>query len=147
MLPVPAFNVINGGSHAGNKLAMQVSCDLSQIIQRLFSPLIAHGCRSSWSFLLELPLSRRPWRWAWKCTTIWRWKFVFRGLYFDCCLMACLCSIMYWMSWLHSASDLILIRLSIVWCFVRLWLRKNMAKMRPMSVMKVVSLLTFRSIN
>ena len=23
MLPVPAFNVINGGSHAGNKLAMQ----------------------------------------------------------------------------------------------------------------------------
>jgi len=22
-LPVPAFNVINGGSHAGNKLAMQ----------------------------------------------------------------------------------------------------------------------------
>lgn len=25
ILPVPAFNVINGGSHAGNKLAMQVS--------------------------------------------------------------------------------------------------------------------------
>jgi len=24
VLPVPAFNVINGGSHAGNKLAMQV---------------------------------------------------------------------------------------------------------------------------
>ena len=24
ILPVPAFNVINGGSHAGNKLAMQV---------------------------------------------------------------------------------------------------------------------------
>lgn len=23
ILPVPAFNVINGGSHAGNKLAMQ----------------------------------------------------------------------------------------------------------------------------
>lgn len=23
MLPMPAFNVINGGSHAGNKLAMQ----------------------------------------------------------------------------------------------------------------------------
>lgn len=23
LLPVPAFNVINGGSHAGNKLAMQ----------------------------------------------------------------------------------------------------------------------------
>jgi hypothetical protein len=23
VLPVPAFNVINGGSHAGNKLAMQ----------------------------------------------------------------------------------------------------------------------------
>lgn len=27
VLPVPAFNVINGGSHAGNKLAMQVSHD------------------------------------------------------------------------------------------------------------------------
>lgn len=25
IMPVPAFNVINGGSHAGNKLAMQVS--------------------------------------------------------------------------------------------------------------------------
>jgi enolase len=25
VLPVPAFNVINGGSHAGNKLAMQAS--------------------------------------------------------------------------------------------------------------------------
>ncbi|VDK26721.1 unnamed protein product [Anisakis simplex] len=25
ILPVPAMNVINGGSHAGNKLAMQVS--------------------------------------------------------------------------------------------------------------------------
>lgn len=24
ILPVPAMNVINGGSHAGNKLAMQV---------------------------------------------------------------------------------------------------------------------------
>jgi enolase len=24
VMPVPAFNVINGGSHAGNKLAMQV---------------------------------------------------------------------------------------------------------------------------
>lgn len=26
VLPVPAFNVINGGSHAGNKLAMQEVC-------------------------------------------------------------------------------------------------------------------------
>ena len=24
IMPVPAFNIINGGSHAGNKLAMQV---------------------------------------------------------------------------------------------------------------------------
>lgn len=28
ILPVPAFNVINGGSHAGNKLAMQVCLKL-----------------------------------------------------------------------------------------------------------------------
>jgi hypothetical protein len=27
MMPVPAFNIINGGSHAGNKLAMQVSLE------------------------------------------------------------------------------------------------------------------------
>lgn len=36
ILPVPAFNVINGGSHAGNKLAMQVPlvkfCFFEQII-------------------------------------------------------------------------------------------------------------------
>ena len=25
IMPVPAFNIINGGSHAGNKLAMQVN--------------------------------------------------------------------------------------------------------------------------
>lgn len=29
VLPVPAMNVINGGSHAGNKLAMQVSLVVS----------------------------------------------------------------------------------------------------------------------
>lgn len=28
IMPVPAFNVINGGSHAGNKLAMQVRFEL-----------------------------------------------------------------------------------------------------------------------
>ena len=27
MMPVPALNIINGGSHAGNKLAMQVLDD------------------------------------------------------------------------------------------------------------------------
>lgn len=27
ILPVPAFNVVNGGLHAGNKLAMQVRLD------------------------------------------------------------------------------------------------------------------------
>jgi enolase len=33
VLPVPSFNVINGGSHAGNKLAMQVkSCLIYYII-------------------------------------------------------------------------------------------------------------------
>ena len=32
LLPVPAFNVINGGSHAGNKLAMQVGFSIIVII-------------------------------------------------------------------------------------------------------------------
>lgn len=31
VLPVPAMNVINGGSHAGNKLAMQVIVELFKI--------------------------------------------------------------------------------------------------------------------
>ena len=34
LLPVPAFNVINGGSHAGNKLAMQEF----MVITRHFRP-------------------------------------------------------------------------------------------------------------
>ena len=37
ILPVPAFNIINGGSHAGNALAMQVR----PTPLRLFSPLLA----------------------------------------------------------------------------------------------------------
>ncbi|KAK6942665.1 Enolase, C-terminal TIM barrel domain [Dillenia turbinata] len=32
VLPVPAFNVINGGSHAGNKLAMQASVSLMEFM-------------------------------------------------------------------------------------------------------------------
>jgi len=36
IMPVPAFNVINGGSHAGNKLAMQVS---SLHLGRQFNPV------------------------------------------------------------------------------------------------------------
>nr|DAD18680.1 TPA_asm: hypothetical protein HUJ06_020143 [Nelumbo nucifera] len=45
VLPVPAFNVINGGSHAGNKLAMQVKdmsghCSISKfslfVLMRFF---------------------------------------------------------------------------------------------------------------
>ena len=35
ILPVPAFNVINGGSHAGNKLAMQEFMILPTGVHRL----------------------------------------------------------------------------------------------------------------
>jgi enolase len=42
ILPVPAFNVINGGSHAGNKLAMQ-------------ELMILHVGASSWSRSLPQP--------------------------------------------------------------------------------------------
>ena len=35
VLPVPAFNVINGGSHAGNKLAMQ-ACFLKFLFNLYF---------------------------------------------------------------------------------------------------------------
>lgn len=36
VLPVPAFNVINGGSHAGNKLAMQVCFLILPLIYTLW---------------------------------------------------------------------------------------------------------------
>lgn len=36
VLPVPAFNVINGGSHAGNKLAMQVCMHFHISLNLLF---------------------------------------------------------------------------------------------------------------
>jgi enolase len=35
VLPVPAFNVINGGSHAGNKLAMQVRLLVCVVLQQV----------------------------------------------------------------------------------------------------------------
>jgi enolase len=50
VLPVPAFNVINGGSHAGNKLAMQVTllekCDF---LKTCFSYIWR---KDSWRILL-----------------------------------------------------------------------------------------------
>jgi hypothetical protein len=77
VLPVPAFNVINGGSHAGNKLAMQV-CPKTEIYIQFLSgdfhglELMLYFYRNSWSFLLVLHPSRRPWRWVLKCITTWR---------------------------------------------------------------------------
>ena len=38
ILPVPAFNVINGGSHAGNKLAMQVKNVATPTMARFSNP-------------------------------------------------------------------------------------------------------------
>ena len=38
ILPVPSFNIINGGSHAGNALAMQVSCLPQRCITLLPQP-------------------------------------------------------------------------------------------------------------
>lgn len=65
VLPVPAFNVINGGSHAGNKLAMQVMKMLYWGIfygitvswSTLFSVLHCNACAgvhdpSCWGFLI-----------------------------------------------------------------------------------------------
>lgn len=46
VLPVPAFNVINGGSHAGNKLAMQV---FSKFMDFLYNYLYSgHSSKSYW---------------------------------------------------------------------------------------------------
>ena len=35
IMPVPAFNIINGGSHAGNKLAMQVTSSSRPSLQQI----------------------------------------------------------------------------------------------------------------
>ena len=43
ILPVPAFNVINGGSHAGNKLAMQEFMLLPTGTAPFFFPLLNFG--------------------------------------------------------------------------------------------------------
>lgn len=43
VLPVPAFNVINGGSHAGNKLAMQEFMILPTGNSHKLSPLYIFG--------------------------------------------------------------------------------------------------------
>ena len=50
VLPVPAFNVINGGSHAGNKLAMQVIINF-----RFFTFFyLGHSCTFSVGVLIIL---------------------------------------------------------------------------------------------
>ena len=44
MMPVPAFNVINGGSHAGNKLAMQVILLSHSEMQGFFYSALFRQC-------------------------------------------------------------------------------------------------------
>ena len=44
ILPVPAFNVINGGSHAGNKLAMQEFMILPTGVYRLSNKTNRMNC-------------------------------------------------------------------------------------------------------
>ena len=56
IMPVPALNVINGGSHAGNKLAMQVTTAFFIFCVSFCHPFT----RSSWSFLLEPARFPRP---------------------------------------------------------------------------------------
>lgn len=81
VLPIPAFNVINGGSHAGNKLAMQVLLIEKLKAQSSSSnpslPLfnIFRFYRNSWFSLSEHHLSRKRWRWVWKCIIILRCRF------------------------------------------------------------------------
>jgi hypothetical protein len=41
VLPVPAFNIINGGSHAGNKLAMQV-CAMRCLVYNYYKALLGY---------------------------------------------------------------------------------------------------------
>merc|ERR1712180_328252 len=56
VLPVPAFNVINGGSHAGNKLAMQEFMILPSSCAWVPSRRPATAARSSWGWMWP-PLS------------------------------------------------------------------------------------------
>ena len=71
MMPVPAFNVINGGSHAGNKLAMQVTHILAVIFFGIGHFIQFYFARNSWSFQLAPPLSLRLCVGAPRPTTTW----------------------------------------------------------------------------
>ena len=70
VLPVPAFNVINGGSHAGNKLAMQArslwffSIDFSNI-KLLHRWMFLIGCWCLQEFMI-LPVGASSFKEAMK---------------------------------------------------------------------------------
>ncbi|GAB1291274.1 Gamma-enolase [Apodemus speciosus] len=63
ILPVPAFNVINGGSHAGNKLAMQefmilpVGAESFRDAMRLGAEVYTHSRGSSRTSMARTPLT------------------------------------------------------------------------------------------
>lgn len=63
LMPVPAFNIINGGSHAGNKLAMQV------LANPLYFCLATLDFSSSFFALLLTFITREVWR-------VSKWKFI-----------------------------------------------------------------------
>jgi enolase len=81
VLPVPFFNVINGGEHAGNSLAFQVrrgeavaaaeGLAIGTTRARMLSLAPTPARRSScWRPRARPPL-RRPCAWAARCTTTW----------------------------------------------------------------------------
>ena len=81
-LPMPCFNVINGGSHAGNKLAFQVGksskCTPSVacvfgLNVRICALTLMPCCRSTLSFRPGRRRSARPWRWEPSVTTTLRY--------------------------------------------------------------------------
>ena len=84
--------------------------------------------RISWSCLLELPHSRRLWRWVLKSTTSWR-----QFSSFSCChLVVLFCRLS------------VISKLYIFCYFCSLLSRRSMGRMPPMLVMRVVLLRTFR---
>lgn len=70
VLPVPAFNIINGGSHAGNKLAMQVHIVVLAFSQfTMFRSLLWPRGMNSLS-LFGFVTSNRPFWWIVKETCV-----------------------------------------------------------------------------
>ena len=132
VLPVPAFNVINGGSHAGNKLAMQANFELNLILS-CYIRLQCYLCSLYIQEFMILPTGAASFKEAMKMGVE-----VYHHLkailsYFSCTHLA-----------VSSFQTVSYIKFISVFILCSLLSRRSMGRMPPMLVTRVVLLQTFR---